>query len=138
MFGLYVSGPPVCVEGVVSAEDVKGHPKTFDEVAREMTAVHNRDPTAFWMASDGQQVSLMELAEPYLQRTTVLFNTLVPEDLPPIQTPDLSSLGKVETYLRSESQSASNSLAPTVEAVDMWLERNRSTDAFTYSRLKME
>lgn len=95
-FGLYFSGLPICVRGVIPGED--GKAKTFEDVAHEMTAVYTRDLAAFWKAPDGTQVSLMELAEPYLQkRTTVLFNTPTPKGFPPVQASDLSGLGKVET-----------------------------------------
>ncbi|KAJ0106744.1 hypothetical protein J7T55_001268 [Diaporthe amygdali] len=119
MIGLYFSGLPICVGGVVPGED--GEAKAFEEIAREMTAVYNRDLTAFWKGPDGKQVSLMELAEPYLQRTTVLFNTPVPDGHPLIQTPDLSGLGKFETYLKRDYQSLSDPLAPKVEVADVWI-----------------
>jgi hypothetical protein len=37
-----------------------------------------------------------------VQRTTALFNTPVPEGLPPVQTPDLSSLGRMESFIKEE------------------------------------
>lgn len=117
MFGLYFSGLPICVEGVAQGDSENG--KNFDEIACEMTAVYNRDLVKFWESPDGHQISLMELAEPYLQRTTVLFNTPIPEGLPLNQAPDLSGIGKVETYLQREYQAPSNVLAPKVEVADM-------------------
>ncbi|KAH8761075.1 hypothetical protein F5883DRAFT_678826 [Diaporthe sp. PMI_573] len=122
-FGLYFSGLPICVQRVIPGED--GKAKTFEEVAHEMTSVYTRDLTAFWKAPDGTQVSLMELAEPYLQRTTVLFNTPAPEGLPSIQAPDLSGLGKVETYLNREYKSPSDPLAPKVEVSDVSIGTDR-------------
>ena len=115
--GLYFSGLPVCVDGMISDEDVTA--KGFDDVAREMTAVYGRDLTKFWTAPDGQVVSLLDLVEPYLTRTTALFSAPVPEGLPPTQTPDLSSLGKVEAYLQREYESDTE--APKVEVADMWI-----------------
>lgn len=123
MFGLYFSGLPICVEGVVPEEGEMA--KSFEQVAREMTTVYNKDLTAFWEAPDGHQVSLMELAEPYVQRTTALFDAPVPAGLPPVQTPDLSGLGRVEIYLNNEYQSQSDSLAPKVEVSDMWIGTER-------------
>lgn len=120
-FGLYFSGLPICVEGVVPGRDGAGKGKAFDEIAREMSVVYNRDLSVFWNAPDGHQVSLMELTEPYFQRTTVLFNTPVAEGLPLTQTPDLSGLGKVENYVKREYQSPSDPLAPTIEVSDMWI-----------------
>ncbi|KAJ4420473.1 hypothetical protein N0V82_004350 [Gnomoniopsis sp. IMI 355080] len=121
MFGLYFSGLPVCINGMIPEDDGSGETKGFKEIAREMTAVYSRDLTAFWNAPDGHQVSLMELAEPYLKKTTVLFNTPVPEGLPLTQTPDLSGLGKVETFLQREYQSTSEHHAPKVEVADVWV-----------------
>lgn len=122
-FGLYFSGLPICVQGVIPGEE--GKAKTFEEIAHEMTSVYTRDLIAFWTTPDGKQVSLMELAEPYLQRTTVLFNTPVPDGLPPVQAPDLSGLGKVETYLKREYMSISDPLAPKIEVTDVSIGTDR-------------
>ncbi|KAH6678003.1 hypothetical protein B0J14DRAFT_687862 [Halenospora varia] len=119
VFGLYFSGLPVCVDGMVSSDNETPASKSFEDVAREMTAVYGRDLAKFWTAPDGQVVSLLELAEPYLTRTTALFSTPVPEGLPPIQTPDLSGLGKVEAYLQREYESSPE--APKVEVADVWI-----------------
>lgn len=125
MFGLYFSGLPICVEGVVQGNSESSTTKNFDEVAREMTAVYNKDLTRSWKSPDGHHISLMELAEPYLQRTTVLFNTPVPEGLPLNQAPDLSGLGKVENYLQRDYQSPLDAQAPKVEVSDMWIATER-------------
>lgn len=125
MFGLYFSGLPICVEDVVQGDSENGTIKTFDEIARAMTAVYNKDLTKFWKSPDGHQIGLMELAEPYLQRTTVLFNTPVPEGLPLNQAPDLSGLGKVETYLQREYRSPLDPLCQEVEVSDMWIGTER-------------
>lgn len=125
MFGLYFSGLPICVKGVAQGDSESNTAKNFDEIAREMTAVYNRDLAKFWESPDGHQVSLMELAEPYLQKTTVLFNTPTPEGLPLNQAPDLSGLGKVETYLQREYHSPLDPLAPKVEVLDMWIGTER-------------
>lgn len=121
MFGLYFSGLPICIDGLVPGESDRGKAKSFIEIAREMTAVYNRDLTAFWTSPDGHEISLMELAEPYLQRTTLLFNTPPPKGFPPTQTPELSGLGKVESYLQREYQSTLDPLAPKIEVSDMWI-----------------
>lgn len=118
VFGLYFSGLPVCVDGMIpiSGGDAR---KIFNEVARTMTAVYSRDLIEFWKAPDGQVVGLLDLAEPYLKRTTALFSAPVPEGLPPVQTPDLSGLGKVEAYLQREYDSGSGESKVLVE--DMWI-----------------
>ena len=116
--GLYFSGLPICIDGMAS--DREGNAaKGFDQIAREMTAVYRRDLTNFWQAPDGQMISLLELAEPYLTRTTALFGAQVPEGFPPIQTPDLSGLGKVETLMQREYESGPET--PKVELVDIWI-----------------
>lgn len=117
VFGLYFSGLPICIEDVVP--DDSGHAKDFEQIARRMTEVYNKDLTTFWTASDGTQVGLMELAEPYLERTTMLFNTPPPEGFPPVQTPDLSGLGKLERYIQPKYQSASGNRE--VEVSDLWV-----------------
>ncbi|ROW01917.1 hypothetical protein VMCG_05515 [Cytospora schulzeri] len=121
VFGLYFSGLPICVDGMIT--NPGGHVgdtiKSFDDVAREMTAVYGRDLTEFWKVPDGQVVGLLDLAEPYLKRTTALFSAPVPEGLPPVQTPDLSGLGKVEAYLQHEYKASSG--GSTVQLEDMWI-----------------
>lgn len=62
MFGLYFSGLPICVKKVVHGDSENDTIKTFDEIAREMTQVYNKDLIKFWKSPDGHQVSLMELA----------------------------------------------------------------------------
>lgn len=121
VFGLYFSGLPVCVNGMVADHGRDGGEtkKSFDDVAREMTAVYSRNLSEFWTAPDGQIVGLLDLAEPYLKRTTALFSAPVPEGLPPVKTPDLSGLGRVETYLQREYESGSGGSKVGVE--DMWI-----------------
>ncbi|ROV99215.1 hypothetical protein VPNG_08222 [Cytospora leucostoma] len=132
VFGLYFSGLPVCIDGMVPVPGGDG--KGFDDVAREMTAVYRRDLTNFWKTPDGQVVSMLGLAEPYLARTTALFSAPVPEGLPPVQTPDLSGLGRVETYLQREYGSGTGS--GKVEVDDLWIATemlNRSVQFHVWS-----
>jgi hypothetical protein len=117
VFGLYFSGLPICVDGILSDGDEAPSPKSFDQVAGEMTAIYGRDLAKFWTASNGEMVVLLELAEPLVARTTALFSTPVPEGLPPTQTPDLSGLGKLEAYLQHEYRSSPE--APKVEVEDV-------------------
>jgi len=44
-----------------------------------MTKVYGRDVDKFWEASNGETVSLLEPAEPFVARTTALLSTPVPE-----------------------------------------------------------
>ncbi|KAI1411978.1 hypothetical protein F5Y13DRAFT_164031 [Hypoxylon sp. FL1857] len=116
--GLYFSGLPVCVDSVLP-EDGKPQ-KGFEAIARELGAVYARNLDEFWApsGSSGQAISLLDLAEPYVRRTTALFNAPVPEGLPPVQTPDLSSLGKMESYLQQEYRVDE---VRKVDVVDFWL-----------------
>ncbi|RYP63501.1 hypothetical protein DL771_009246 [Monosporascus sp. 5C6A] len=116
--GLYFSGLPVCVDSVLPEEgkNIKG----FEDIARDLAAVYARDLLQFWDVGDGsgRKISFLDLAEPYVRRTTALFGAPVPEGLPPVQTPDLSSLGKVDTYLQREYGSAGRG---KVEVADFWI-----------------
>lgn len=116
--GLYFSGLPVCVESVVS-ENGKVV-KDFDSIARDLAAVYGRDLLQFWDPGNGsdRKISMLDLAEPYLRRTTALFSSPTPEGFPPIQTPDLSSLGKVEGYIQREYGFIDGE---TVEVADFWV-----------------
>ncbi|OTA55817.1 hypothetical protein K449DRAFT_425574 [Hypoxylon sp. EC38] len=122
--GVYFSGLPVCVSSVLpgDGETQKG----FETIARELNAVYARDLDKFWTSpgSSGQTISLLDLAESYVQRTTALFNAPIPEGLPSVQTPDLSSLGKMESYLQREYRIDRGS---KVDVMDFWLETEMLT-----------
>ncbi|CAG8976547.1 hypothetical protein HYALB_00011024 [Hymenoscyphus albidus] len=126
LFGLYFSGLPICLENAAA--------KGFQELAREMTTVYNRDLEDFWKTPSGESVSMLQLAEPYLTRTTALFTAPVPQDFPPTQTPDLSGLGKVGQHLQSEYQASPE--APKIKVTSMWLATemlNRSVQFHVWS-----
>ncbi|KAI2634087.1 hypothetical protein GGS26DRAFT_29936 [Hypomontagnella submonticulosa] len=119
--GLYFTGIPACVEGVL---DSNGAPrKGFDTVARELNTVYARDLVRFWgpLDNSGRTVSLLDLAEPYVRRTTALLSAPVPEGFPPAQTPDLSSLGKLGAYIQESYGIGNEKDGPMVEVVDCWL-----------------
>ncbi|KAI1332877.1 hypothetical protein F5Y16DRAFT_418809 [Xylariaceae sp. FL0255] len=73
-------------------------------IAQELGRGYNRDHIRFWTPTQGGNdfIGLLDLVEPYVERTTILFNTPTLGSLPPIQTPDLSSLGKFEAYIDKE------------------------------------
>ncbi|ETS75005.1 hypothetical protein PFICI_13489 [Pestalotiopsis fici W106-1] len=130
--GLYFSGLPVCVEQVVSEGD-RASTIGFDTIARSLDATYSRDLVNFWESPDGQTVGLLDLAQPYLERTTQLFGAPVPEGLPPVQTPDLSSLGKIDSFLQTEYGTADEGKA---EVMDFWIGTemlNRSVQFHTWS-----
>ena len=83
-------------------------------------------------SEEQKYISLLDLAEPYVQRTTKLFDAPVPEGFPPAQTPDLSSLGRVETYLQKEYGSSERGV---VEVCNFWIRTemlNRSVQFHTW------
>ncbi|KAI1357002.1 hypothetical protein F5Y01DRAFT_321304 [Xylaria sp. FL0043] len=123
--GLYFSGLPVRVDNVFT--------KSFEEVARDLAIVYGRDLSRFWSPPpppeteagdlEGKIIGLLDLAEPYVQRTTALFNAPVPEGLPPVQTPDLSSLGRMESSIKKEYADEDNDQDGNrkVQVVDFWV-----------------
>ncbi|KAI1258797.1 hypothetical protein F5Y18DRAFT_325854 [Xylariaceae sp. FL1019] len=132
--GLYFSGLPVYVESSVLQ---KGK-ESFELIARKLGSVYSRDQVRFWKPSEGidqdDYLGLLDLVEPYVQRTTVLFNTPAPEGFPPSQTPDLSSVGKVERYIKTLYPSESEQEAVRVNDVWMGTEMlNRSVQFHVWS-----
>ena len=153
--GLYFSGLPVRVDSAVAAtggEGPGGHVdkrKGFDAVARDLDAVYGCDLLRFRESPDHstlgkatdskaesseeqKYISLLDLAEPYVQRTTRLFDAPVPEGFPPVQTPDLSTLGRVETYLQNQYGSPEHG---AVEVSKFWFGTemlNRSVQFHTW------
>ncbi|KAI3332325.1 hypothetical protein HD806DRAFT_519085 [Xylariaceae sp. AK1471] len=119
--GLYFSGLPVCIGSIVSQDGATRKP--FELIARELGSVYSRDHIRFWKPSEDNNkdefVGLLDLVEPYVRRTTMLFNAPIPESLPPVQTPDLSSLGKMEKYIQPEYRVEES--VETVKVVDLWM-----------------
>ena len=107
--GLLHSGLPVCIEEMAGPA---GASKSFEAVARELGAVYSQDLVRFrkYVGADGREqfLSLFELAAPYVRRTTRLFNTPPPPGFPPVQNPDVSSLGKLERYIQREYEFGEN------------------------------
>ncbi|KAH9907765.1 hypothetical protein F4778DRAFT_719027 [Xylariomycetidae sp. FL2044] len=94
---------------------------------RGLSVVYGRDLVKFWDAGDGggggggQPIGLLDLVGLYVTRTTALFGAPVLEGLeglPPVQTPDLSSLGKVERSLQHEYEYGGGAVA---RAADFWM-----------------
>ncbi|KAI0202948.1 hypothetical protein F4808DRAFT_420320 [Astrocystis sublimbata] len=121
--GLYFSGLPVCVDSVFE--------KSFEDIARDLAIVYARDLLDFWKPPGnaehqyGDAIGMLDLVEPYVQRTTTLFNAPVPEGLPPVQTPDLSSLGKMESSIQREYEVESSDGGTVndakVKVLDFWV-----------------
>ncbi|KAI8634673.1 hypothetical protein F5Y19DRAFT_120789 [Xylariaceae sp. FL1651] len=117
--GLYFSGLPVCVESSLLHQGGE----SFNLIARKLGSVYSRDQARFWKSSDSSSdddyLSLLDLVKPYVQRTTALFSTPAPEGFPLVQTPDLSSVGKIEKYIKTTYCSESDQEA--VKVVDVWI-----------------
>ncbi|CAJ2505692.1 Uu.00g130860.m01.CDS01 [Anthostomella pinea] len=120
--GLFHLGLPICIEDVVSSSS-GGAVKSFRTVARELQAVYGQDLVNFWDPADGSgaMVSLLDLVEANPRRTQELFAALLPPGLPPMQSPDLSSLGKIERYIQSEYGVGTGAGQGKVEVLDVWL-----------------
>ncbi|KAI0146359.1 hypothetical protein GGR57DRAFT_494226 [Xylariaceae sp. FL1272] len=119
LIGPYFSGLPVYVEPDLLQKDTG----SFELIARKLGSVYRRDRNRFWKIPSGshndEYLSLSDLAEPYVKRTTALFNTPPPEFLPPVKTPDLSSLGKLEKYIKTQYCSKGGHEA--IKVVDIWM-----------------
>ncbi|KAI1196427.1 hypothetical protein F5X97DRAFT_207867 [Nemania serpens] len=117
--GLYFSGLPVYIDSSLFEQGTA----SFELIARQLGSVYSRDLVRFWKpsenGSEGEDLSLLDLVEPYVQRTTMLFNAPVPENFPPVQTPDLSSLGKLERYIQPEYHLGDGGEA--IKVVDVWM-----------------
>ncbi|KAI1159356.1 hypothetical protein F5B18DRAFT_590947 [Nemania serpens] len=117
--GLYFSGLPVYIDSSLFQQGAA----SFELIARHLGSVYSRDLVHFWRpsgsGSEGEYLSLLDLVEPYVRRTTMLFNAPVPENLPSIQTPDLSSLGKLERYIQPEYHLEDSEEA--VQVVGVWM-----------------
>ncbi|KAI1383836.1 uncharacterized protein F4822DRAFT_438651 [Hypoxylon trugodes] len=131
--GLYFSGLPVCVDSVLPG--ATNNTKTFEDVARDLDAVYGSDILQFWGPDheNTERIGLLDLVEPYVRRTTALFGAHIPEGFPPVQTPDLSTLGKVDMYLQKYYDAGEHE---NVEVIDFWLGTemlNRSVQFHTWS-----
>lgn len=92
--GMFCSGLPVTVPSVLGL--------SFDAIAEILNNVYRRDLTRMCTNNEGKPQGMLDLMAPYVRRTTKLFNTPPPRELPPVENPDLSSFGKVEQYLQHE------------------------------------
>ncbi|KAI8711478.1 hypothetical protein NCS52_01411300 [Fusarium sp. LHS14.1] len=92
--GMFCSGLPVTVPDVLGL--------SFNSIAQILNNVYKRDLTRMCTDDEGKPQGMLDLMAPYVRRTTKLFNTPPPPELPPVENPDLSSFGKVEQYLQHE------------------------------------
>lgn len=114
--GMFSTGLPICVRDVLV--DTKGSGrKSYKEIAQQLASLYSKDLSCLATDDDGNPVSMLEVVAPYVRRTTKLFTAPLPPGLPPIQNPDMSSLGKVEDYI----QRAYGGIADGFEVADFWM-----------------
>ncbi|KAI1436712.1 hypothetical protein GGR50DRAFT_649209 [Xylaria sp. CBS 124048] len=123
--GVYFSGLPICVESVSS--------RSFVDIAQDLANSYGKDVLNYWQppasllkngsaaGRDGRAIGLLDLARPYVRRTTALFNAPVPEGLPPVQSPDLSSLGMIHSSIQREYGDKEDGNDANVQVADVWL-----------------
>lgn len=110
--GMFCSGLPVTVPNVLGL--------SFDAIAEILNNVYRRDLTQMCTDDEGKPQGMLDLMAPYVRRTTKLFNTPPPTELPPVENPDLSSFGKVEQYLQPE-YAFGQSIEDKVEVDGFWI-----------------
>ncbi|UKZ82426.1 hypothetical protein TrVFT333_010215 [Trichoderma virens FT-333] len=114
--GVFSSGLPICVHDVLG--DTKGRgPKSYEEIVQQLASAYRKDLSRLAYDVDGNPITMLEIIAPYVRRTTKLFTTPLPPGLPPIQNPDMSSLGNVETYI----QRSYGDNGEGFEVADFWL-----------------
>ncbi|KAK2601635.1 hypothetical protein QQS21_004785 [Conoideocrella luteorostrata] len=102
---IFCSSLPVRVSGLLDVLDgeITQRGKGFDDVAEEIGSVYRsllvREPPDGYLDN---QTTLLKLVWPLLRRTRQLFSMPPPPELPPAQSLDISSLGKVDVYLKTE------------------------------------
>ncbi|KAK1242700.1 hypothetical protein MKX08_005512 [Trichoderma sp. CBMAI-0020] len=116
--GVFSSGLPVCIHDVLGENDASGNgPKSFQEIAQQVALVYATNLSHFTTDDEGNPVSMTKVVAPYVRRTTKLFSAPPPPELPPIQNPDVSSIGKVEAYLQRSYGDDKQGF----EVADIWL-----------------
>ncbi|KAI0520977.1 hypothetical protein F5B22DRAFT_33174 [Xylaria bambusicola] len=106
--------------------------KSFKEIARDFAIVYVRDLIRFWSplliaenrAGEFQEsIGLLDLAEPYMQRTTALFNAPVPEGFPLFRPQNSAVLARWSLLFTKEyvDESRDRDKSPKLEIVDFWV-----------------
>ncbi|PON26427.1 hypothetical protein TGAM01_v204903 [Trichoderma gamsii] len=116
--GAFSSGLPICIHDVLGEKDVRGSgPKSFEEIVQQLASVYATDLSRFTTDDEGNPVSMIKVVAPYVRRTTKLFSAPHPPELPQIQNPDVSSIGKVEAYVQRSYGDEKEGF----EVADIWL-----------------
>ncbi|KAH8727768.1 hypothetical protein GQ44DRAFT_824602 [Phaeosphaeriaceae sp. PMI808] len=114
--GSYVSGLPLRIEGVTK-HSKNGNcipAKSFSTLACELNSFYSQDVQNYQHpgSASGRTVSLLQLAEPYIQRMTKLFSSFPLPGCPYPKTPVISSFGEMDTLIKSEYPSDDNNFQP--------------------------
>ncbi|KAL7925843.1 hypothetical protein ACQKWADRAFT_283192 [Trichoderma austrokoningii] len=110
--GAFSSGLPICVRDAIGSNG----PKSFEEIVQQLASVYATDLARFTTDDNGNPVSMIKVVAPYVRRTTKLFSAPHPPELPQTQNPDVSSIGKVEAYVRRSYGGDEG-----FEVADVWL-----------------
>lgn len=94
-----------CIGFPIIIQDVQS--KTYSDISKEITTFYkapqvNTQFTADGTAAKEQTLSLVNLLGPYQRRLNMLFSIPPPPEIPRRQTPEMSTLGDVEQYLKRE------------------------------------
>lgn len=94
-----------CIGLPIRIQDVKA--KTYGNISKEIAAFYkapqvNAKFTVHGTTAEGETLSLVNLLGPYQRRLNLLFAAPPPPELPRRQTPEMSTLGNVEQYLKRE------------------------------------
>ncbi|KAI0542228.1 hypothetical protein GGR58DRAFT_453181 [Xylaria digitata] len=134
--GVYVSGLPLRIGSVVkhleNGESVPG--KSFSALADELSAFYSQDLLEYKRPGDtsGKTVSLLQVAEPYLERMTELFDGFPAPGCPYPKTPVISSLGKMDGLIKREYTSSGEAGAPGLRVTDFWVGIENATPMITF------
>ncbi|KAM0521753.1 hypothetical protein ACHAPE_002314 [Trichoderma viride] len=116
--GTFSSGLPICIHDVLGENEARGSgPKSFGEIVHQLASVYATDFSRLATDDEGNPVSMIKVAAPYMRRTTKLFSAPHPPELPPVQTPELSSIGKVEANVQRSYGDEKEGF----EVADIWL-----------------
>ncbi|KAI0476825.1 hypothetical protein F4859DRAFT_521406 [Xylaria cf. heliscus] len=142
--GVYVSGLPLRIEGVVKhlPDGATAPGKSFDMLADELSAFYSQDVLRYRRPGDdddsGRTANLLQLADPYMERMTELFESFPAPGCPFPKTPVISSLGKMDGLVKQEYPPAGQDEDPLSESesklrlTDFWFGIENSTPMITF------
>lgn len=114
------AGSPCCYIVPFCITDVVGKNGTFDELAKQVTAIYSTDLAKLAMDEDGKPISFLDILKPYSDREAVLLSAELPADAPPMRPPNLSSFGVLERLVKGEYK-VDEGQEDVCEIEDMWI-----------------